>query len=193
MTGSSKTGVNAGSNRMRRVLLALVAPLILAACDGSYTSTDAAQTPAGGYSLEVRAVQGVQTYIVTAPDGRQTASTIVEGISSLLDADQIQRLGVAEPLSAEPHPEVFAMRLPGVNISVAADEDNPNGDSATVRVNAGGRTVHVDAEDGGPGENDDTANVMITGATESDARDFINDAEDISVEVRQQMLTALGL
>ena len=76
---------------------------------------------------------------------------------------------------------------------VAADEDNPNGDSATVLVNAGGRTVHVDAEDGGPGENDDRANVMITGATESDARDFINDAEDVSAEVKQQMLTAVGL
>jgi hypothetical protein len=53
--------------------------------------------------------------------------------------------------------------------------------------------VHVDAEDGGPGENDDRANVMITGATESDARDFINDAEDVSAEVKQQMLTAVGL
>ncbi len=179
---------------MRVLLLALAAPLILGACTGSYSSSsDAAPEPAGGYTLEVRAVEGVQTYIVTAPDGRQTASTVAEGMSSLLDADQIQRLGAAEPLSAEPHPEVFALRLPGVNISVAADEDNPNGDSATVLVNAGGRTVHVDAEDGGPGENDDRANVMITGATESDARDFINDAEDVSAEVKQQMLTAVGL
>ena len=37
-------------------LLALAAPLILAACDGSYSSSDApgdAQEPAGGYTLEV--------------------------------------------------------------------------------------------------------------------------------------------
>lgn len=178
---------------MRLLLLALAAPLILAACDGSYSSTGTTQEPAGGYTLEVRAVEGVQTYIVTAPDGRQTASTVAEGMSSLLDAEQVQRLGVAEPLSPEPHPEVFAMRLPGVDISVAADEDDPNSDSATVNINAGGRTVHVDAEDGGPGENDDTANVRITGATESDARDFINGAEDVSAEVKQQMLTAIGL
>ncbi|MEQ1491357.1 MAG: hypothetical protein ABL932_12495 [Terricaulis sp.] len=178
---------------MRLLLLALAAPLILAACDGSYSSTSDTQEAAGGYTLEVRAVEGVQTYIVTAPDGRQTASRTAAGTSALLDADQIQRLGVAEPLSAEPHPEVFAMRLPGVNISVAADEDNPDSDSATVLVNAGGRTVHVDAQDGGPGENDDRANVMISGATESDARDFINDAEDVSAEVKQQMLTAVGL
>lgn len=180
---------------MRLLLLALAAPLILTACDvSSSTSTSRdTQDAAGGYTLEVRAVEGVETYIVTAPDGRQTASTVAEGMSSLLDADQIQRLGVAEPLSPEPHPEVFAMRLPGVNISVSADEDNPNGDAATVHINAGGRTVHVDAEDGGPGENDDRANVLITGANESDARDFINDAEDISAEVKQQMLTAVGL
>lgn len=181
---------------MRALFLTLVLPLVLAACDGSYSSTDAdsqAQDPAGGYTLEVRAVEGVETYIVTAPDGRQTASRVAEGASALLDANAIQGLGDMEPIVGEPNPEVFALRLPGVDISVAADEDNPNGDSATVRVNAGGRSVHVDAEDGGPGENDDRANVRITGATESDARDFINDAEDISAEVKTQMLAAVGL
>lgn len=177
---------------MRLLLLALVAPFILAACDASYSSSESAQEPAGGYRLEVRAVQGVQTYIVTAPDGRQVASRAAEGVSALLDNEAIERLGVAEPLNPD-QPEVFAMRLPGVNISVAADEDNPNSDSATVHINAGGRTVHVDAEDGGPGENDDTANVLITGATEEDARDFINDADELSAEVKQQMLAAVGL
>ncbi len=177
---------------MRLLLLALAAPLVLAACDASSSSTTSTQEPAGGYRLEVRAVQGVQTYIVTAPDGRQTASRATQGVSALLDADAIERLGVAEPLSSD-QPEVFALRLPGVDISVAADEDNANSDSATVHINAGGRTVHVDAEDGGPGENDDTANVLITGATEEDARDFINDAEDVSAEVRSQMLAAVGL
>jgi hypothetical protein len=179
---------------MRLLLLTLAAPLLLAACDGSYSSSDAAtQDPAGGYTLEVRAVEGVQTYIVTAPDGRQTATRVAEGASALLDADTIQRLGPMEALSDDPNPEVFALRFPGVDISVAADESDPNSESATVRVNAGGRTVHVDAEDGGPGENDDRANVRITGATEEDARDFINDAEDVSAEVKQQMLTALDL
>lgn len=177
-------------------LLALAAPLILAACDGSYSSSDAtgdAQEPAGGYTLEVRAVEGVQTYVVIAPNGRQTGTRVAEGASALLDASAIQGLGDMEPLSNEANPEVFAMRFPGVDISVAADESDPNSESATVRVNAGGRSVHVDAEDGGPGENDDRANVRITGATESDARDFINDAENVSAEVKQQMLAALGL
>ncbi|MCA8887037.1 MAG: hypothetical protein KDA35_10435 [Hyphomonadaceae bacterium] len=177
---------------MRLLLLALAAPLILAACDVA-SSTSTTQSPAGGYTLEVRAVEGVQTYIVTAPDGRRTASTAAEGTSRLLDAGQIERLGAAEPLSSEPEPEVFGLRLPGVDISVSADEDNPDGDSATVHINAGGRTVHVDAEDGGPGDDDDRANVMITGASESDARGFINDAEHLSDDVKQQMLTAVGL
>jgi hypothetical protein len=177
-------------------LLAMAAPLILAACDGSYSSSSEAATQeptAGGYTLEIRAVEGVQTYVVTAPDGRRSGTRVAEGASALMDADAIQRLGPMEPIQGEPNPEVFALRFPGVDISVAADESDPNSESATVRVNAGGRTVHVDAEDGGPGENDDRANVLITGATESDARDFINDAEDVSAEVKQQMLTALGL
>ena len=178
---------------MRLLLLALAVPLILAACDGSYSSDSADQEPAGGYTLEVRAVEGVQTFVVTAPDGRSTGSRVAEGASALLDGDQIQSLGAMEPLSDEAHPEVFAMRFPGVDISVAADESDPNSESATVRVNAGGRSVHVDAEDGGPGENDDRANVRITGATEEDARDFINDAEDVSPEVKTQMLAAIGL
>ena len=178
---------------MRLLLLILAAPLILAACDGSYSSSDATQEPAGGYQLEVRAVEGEQTFIVTAPDGRQTASRVAGGASALLDGDAIQGLGVAAPINTEPQPEVFALRFPGVDISVAADEDNPNSESATVHVNAAGRSVHVDADEGGPGDQDDRANVLITGATEEDARDFINDAEDVSAEVKQQMLAAVGL
>jgi hypothetical protein len=130
---------------------------------------------------------------VTAPDGRQTASRFADGASTLLDADAMRSLGDMEPLNGEANPEVFALRFPGVDISVAADESDPNSESATVRVNAGGRTVHVDAEEGGPGESDDRANVRISGATEEDAREFINDAEHVSVEVKQQMLAAVGL
>jgi hypothetical protein len=179
---------------MRALFLTLVLPFALAACDGSYTSAGSEmEDPAGGYTLEVRADEDEQTYIVTAPDGRQTASRISGGASALLDANAIQGLGDMQPLNAEAQPEVFALRMPGVNISVAADADNPNSESATVRVNAAGRSVHVDADEGGPGDADDRANVLITGASETDARDFINDAEDISVDVKTQMLAALGL
>lgn len=178
---------------MRVWLFALAAPLILGACDGSFTTSENAREPAGGYTLEVRAVEGVQTYIVTAPDGRQTAGRAAEGASALLDADAIRGLGDMQALNGEAQPEVFAMRLPGVDISVAADADNPNGESATVRVNAAGRSAHVDANEGGPGDADDRANVRISGASESDARDFISDAEQISPEVKAQMLAAVGL
>lgn len=181
---------------MRALIAALALPLALLACGAPNTSSDtsdATEEAAGGYTLEVRAVQGVETLIVIAPDGRRTAARTTQGVSALLDEQAIQGLGEMQPLSDEPNPEVFAMRMPGVNISVAADENDPNGDSATVSVNAGGRTVHVDAQDGGAGENDDRANVRITGATESDARDFINDNEDVSAEVKTQMLAAIGL
>lgn len=178
---------------MRMLLLTLFAPLALAACDGSYSGAENASGPAGGFTLEVRADEGQQTYIVTAPDGRQTATRIADGASTLLDTGAIQSLGEMQALSEEAQPEVFAMRFPGVDISVAADENNPDSESATVRVNAGGRSVHVDANEGGPGDADDRANVRITGATEEDAREFINDAEDVSAEVRTQMLAAVGL
>lgn len=176
---------------MRALVLTLLLPFALAACDASYSG--ATQAPAGGYTLEVRADENQQTYIVTAPDGRQTASRYAGGASTLLDASAIQALGEMQPLSSEPQPERIALRFPGVDISVSADEDNPDSESATVRVNAGGRSVHVDADEGGPGDADDRANVRITGATEDDARDFIDDAEHVSPEVKTQMLAALGL
>jgi hypothetical protein len=176
---------------MRALVLTLLLPFALAACDASYSG--ATQEPAGGYTLEVRADENQQTYIVTAPDGRQTASRYADGASMLLDASAIQALGEMQPLTSESQPERFALRFPGVDISVSADEDNPNSESATVRVNAGGRSVHVDADEGGPGDADDRANVRITGATEDDARDFIDDAEHVSPEVKTQMLAALGL
>jgi hypothetical protein len=179
---------------MRALFLALALPLALAACDGSDSSADLGDdNPAGGYTLEVRADENQQVYVVTAPDGRQSATRVADGASALLDTGEIQSLGDMQPLNTEPQPEVFALRFPGVDISVAADEDNPNSESATVRVNAAGRSVHVDADEGGPGDADDRANVRITGASESDARDFINDAEDVSPEVKQQMLAAVGL
>ncbi|MBL8544956.1 MAG: hypothetical protein JNL81_00745 [Hyphomonadaceae bacterium] len=179
---------------MRLLMLALALPLMLAACDASVSSNGEQLADAtGGYTLEVRAVEGVQTYIVVAPDGRRTAGRAAEGASALLDEEAIQGLGDMQPLNTEPQPEVFALRLPGVDISVAADADNPNSESASVRVNAGGRSVHVDADEGAPGDSDDRANVRITGATEEDARDFINDAEEISAEVKTQMLAAVGL
>lgn len=172
-----------------RAVIAVLA-LALAACDGA---TMGEQEPAGGYTLEVRADEEVQTYIITAPDGRATAARSAEGASALLDADAIERLGAMQPLNPEPQPEVFALRFPGVDIAVSADEDNPNSESAQVRVSAGGRTVHVDAEEGGPGGVGDRANVRITGATEEDAREFIDDAEHLSSEVKAQMLATLGL
>lgn len=179
---------------LRALFLTLALPLALAACDGSYSDADlAGDNPAGGYILEVRADENQQVYIVTAPDGRRTASRVAGGASALLGTGDIQALGDLQPLNAEPQPEVFALRFPGVDISVAADEDNPNSESATVRVNAAGRSVHVDADEGGPGEADDRANVRITGASETDARDFINDAEEVSSEVKTQMLAAVGL
>lgn len=179
-----------------RWVIAALAVAALAACGPVSVSGDGAESSGdspGGYTLEVRADESQQTYLVRAPDGRVVGARAAEGNSLLMDEQALARLGDPPRLLTEDTPEVFALRLPGVDISVAADEDNPNSESARVRVNAGGRQVHVDADEGGPGDADDRANVMITGANEEEARDFINDAEELSQEVKQQMLAGLGL
>lgn len=179
-----------------RWAIAMVAAAVLAAC-GPMTFSDggveASSEGGGGYTLEVRADETQQTFLVRGPDGRVVGARAAESNSLLMDEQALAGLGDPPRLLNEDTPEVFALRLPGVDISVAADESSPNSESARVRINAGGRQVHVDADEGGPGNADDRANVVITGASEQDAREFINDADELSADVKQQMLAGLGL
>lgn len=166
----------------------------LAACDapgGVAGGPDGVSS--NSYTVEIRALESVQTYIITAPDGRVVAARAADGASALLDANATRALGVAEAAAASDAPEVFALRFPGVDISISADEDNPNSESARVRVNAGGHSVLVDANEGGPGEADDHANVRIAGMSEADVREFIAKADELSPSVQAQMLTDLDL
>ncbi|MGE0742550.1 MAG: hypothetical protein AB7O98_14505 [Hyphomonadaceae bacterium] len=180
-----------------RILIAALG-LFAAACGPMTISTGGgadseADNPAGGYVMEVRAVEGAHTYIVTAPDGRVVAARAAEGVSALMSEEATGRLGVAEALNAEPPPEVVSIRVPGFSMSIAADDENPNSESARVMINADGRNIAIDADEGGMGDGDDRANVRITGASESDVRGFIADAEQLSAETRAEMLGALGL
>ena len=176
-----------------RALIAVLA-LGLAACDAPGGLAGGPDGAAGDtYTVEIRALESVQTYIVTAPDGRVVAARAADGASALLDANATRALGAVETAAASDAPEVFALRFPGVDISIAADEDNPNSESARVRVNAGGHSVLVDANEGGPGEADDHANVRITGMSAADVREFIVKADELSPSVQAQMLTDLEL
>lgn len=168
--------------------------LAVAACDpNSLSGLGAGASPGEGYTLEVRAGDAEQTYVVTAPDGRVVAARASGGASMLLDGEVARALGAAQPLSGAETPEVFALRMPGVNISISADADNPDSDSARVSIDAGGHSVLVDADEGGPGDADDRAHVRINGASAETAREFVVKADELSPEVQARMLAALGL
>jgi hypothetical protein len=179
---------------MRWVIAALA--LGLAACDGSTTtSTNADGTAAtSGYTLEIRAMQDVQTYLVTAPDGRIVGGRAANGVSALLETDRAQSLAAEPPPEGEPLPEVISMRWPGFDMSISGSDEDADGENGSVNISIGGaQRVEVRANEGGPGDADDTAYVRITGADEASARDFINDAEELSSETKTQMLSVLGL
>ena len=180
---------------MRWVIAALA--LSAAACSdgGATVSTDNGATAAAeGYTLEVRATNDVQTYLVTTPDGRIVGGRAAAGVSALLDDNRAQSLAAEAPPEGEPLPEVMSLRLPGFQMAISGTDEDPNGENGNVNISIGGeQRVEVRANEGGPGESDDTAFVRITGADEDTARDFINDAEELSAETKTQMLGALGL
>lgn len=180
-----------------RWVIAALALAAVAACDGSTSVSangdDAAATP-HGYTLEVRAVEGAQSYVVIAPDGRTVGARAADGASALMDTSRAQAIA-AEPIpDGEDIPEVMSLRLPGFEMAIGGTEEDANGDNGSVNLRIGGeQNIVVRANEGGPGDADDTAFVRITGADEESARDFINDAEELSPEVKTQMLAAVGL
>jgi hypothetical protein len=183
-----------GEIRMRLAIAALA--LALAACDGANDASTETKTgeTASGYTMEIRATEAVQTYVVIAPDGRTVGAQAAEGASALMDTGRAQALAAEPPPEGEEVPEVMSLRLPGFEMSIGGTEDDANGDHGSVNLRIGGeQNVIVRANEGGPGDADDSAFVRITGADEAAAREFINDAEELSPEVKTQMLGALGL
>jgi|GEM_PF-2345794 len=182
-----------------RWIIAALALGALAACDGTTSETGAAgdaQTPStSGYTMEIRASSAEQTYIIVAPDGRTVGARAAETASAMMDAGRAQALFADPPPEGEEMPEVFAMRLPGFSMSVAGTEDDGDGENGRVNLNIGGdgQNVIVRADEGGPGEEGDRAYVRITGADEDAVREFIDEQEELSAEVKAEMRTALGL
>jgi hypothetical protein len=180
---------------MRWVIAALALGAV-AACDGATSTATNNGTPAttDGYTMEIRATEASQDYVVVAPDGRIVGARAADGASALMDVARAQSLVAEPPPEGADAPEVFSMRLPGFEMAVSGAEENADGDNGAVNLSIGGeQNVIVRANEGGPGDADDTAFVRITGADEESARDFINDAEELSPEVKTQMLAELGL
>ena len=183
-----------------RWMIAAVAALALMGCkdEGKSDSAAAAEAP-HGYRMEVRAANNEQIFLVTAPDGRTTAAHAGNGVSGIMSNESAQRLA-AVPTGASDAPEVMSLRLPGFDLRINANKDE-SGDvdsdnNGQVRLSMGsgnGQRIEVNANEGGPGDEDDNAHVLITGADADAARDFINDADELSSEVKSQMLAAVGL
>jgi hypothetical protein len=78
----------------------------------------------------------------------------------------------------------------------ADDDDDSNHDNSGnghVSMNIGGFGMHVDADEGGPGRADDRAQVTLSGMSAHDVRHFIREQDDLSSDVRAQMIAALDL
>jgi hypothetical protein len=171
----------------------------------------------GGYSVDIRANGNDQVYMVTAPDGRTTAARVHDGASAMLNTQEMQQALASMPTPTPPAntgDNNVSIRAPGFSLHASGDgHDDDDGatttpasgekpaagpssdqhDRGTVQMNIGGFGVDVNADDGGPGDADDRAQVRLTGLSAHDARKFITDADDLSPAVQSQMLTALGL
>lgn len=180
-----------------RSLFGALAVLALAACDGSVenSSADGEGTTPSGYTMEIRASEVEQAYIVIAPDGRRVGARAVGEISALMDDDRVQSLlGEAPPVNEDAQ-EVMSLRVPGFNLSIGGESEDASGENGQVHINMGGdgQQITINADEGGPGEGDDRAFVRITGADEQAVREFIAEADKLSPEVRTQMLAGIGL
>lgn len=179
---------------MRWVIAALA--LGLAACDGTTTvTTDSGSASApGGYTLEIRATEAVQSYLVITPEGRTVGARAADGASALMEAGRAQALAGEPPPEGVETPEVMSIRLPGFQMAIGASEEDANGDNGSVSLSFGGaQNIIVRANEGGPGDADDVAFVRISGVDAAAVRDFITDADELSPAVQAQMLAELGL
>jgi hypothetical protein len=180
---------------MRRFAMIAFAALTVWGCDAATVTDPAGETAeSGGYTLEIRAGEGAQTFLIVAPDGRTIGARSAEGASALMDSERARAL-FADPPPQEEVSEVMGLRLPGFEMSVGGGGEDENGENGQVRLSLGGdgQTVVVNADEGGPGEADDRAYVRITGADEDAVREFIASADTLSPSVQAEMLAALGL
>jgi len=180
----------------RRPLLSLAAATslaLLSACaeSGEQQLAGGPEQSGGGYTLEVRADDNLQVFLVTAPDGRQAAGRVESGVSSFMEGAQIQSLGAMPPTPSPPAgDEAVSVRAPGFSLSIAGESDAGGEGGGRVAINVGGHSVEVNAEEAGV---NDRAHVRIGGVDAGEAREFIEGADELSADVRSQMLAALGL
>jgi hypothetical protein len=181
-----------------RSLFAALGLLLLTACIDATPGAgdDLAGAPAEGYTLEVRADGAQQIYLVTSPEGRTVGARVADGASALLDNTTIQALATPLTVEGDQMHEVVSLRMPGLNLSVSGDPENKDGTNTSggrVAINIAGHSIEVNADEGEAGDGDDRAHVLVRGVPESEAREFIVKADQLSPAVQAQMLAELGL
>jgi hypothetical protein len=183
---------------MRSVFVAVLA-LLAAGCSAEVNKGEHAR---GGYSVEIRATGDDQVFMITGPDGRAVAARAHAGTSALLNAGELQQALAAMPAPSAPANggDAVSISAPGFSLHVSGDGAEPTSKDAggehgrgDVTMSIGGLGMHVNADDGGPGEADDRAQVRLTGLSARDVHRFITEADELSPAVQAQMLTALGL
>jgi hypothetical protein len=186
---------------MVRFGLAALALIGLAACspgtvevtgdNGEKVTVDGS----GGYTLQVVGDDAAQVYIVTAPDGRVAAAKSEGEVSTLLGAAEAQnavarqQTAMAAASADGSGGENVNIQVPGFSLQVSGD--GGNGEAAKVRMQAGGFDLDVNSADDGTGN--ERAAVRIGGVDADSARQFIDDTEGLSAEVKAQMREKLGL
>ncbi|MEZ6023652.1 MAG: hypothetical protein R3C16_09655 [Hyphomonadaceae bacterium] len=116
-----------------------------------------------------------------------------DGASALMDVPALVQALAATPASDAPRGEV-SMRMPGFSLDVDSDDGEADGGGrVAINIGAGGRSVQVNADDGGPGNGDDRAFIRLTGLDADDVRQLITEADELSPSVQAQMLAELGL
>jgi hypothetical protein len=184
---------------MMRFGLAALALLGLAACSPGKVEVSSGNGETitvngrGGYTLQVVGAEKDQVYIVTAPDGRSAAARVTDGVSAIMGTGEAQNMVAAQQAALGPDPgdggDDVHISVPGFSLKVR-DGDAEGSGRSSVKMKAAGFDLDVNADESAGAER---AVVRIGGADEKSAREFIDNADGLSAEVRAQMREALGL
>lgn len=177
--------------RAPMILMALAACALAGCLDVKDSVSDKAAAPGQEWTMQIAgAGDDNAVFLVTSPDGKTAAARVSGGVSTLIaDTEALGLISTSQAaLSEDPPPEKVVIAAPGFSLKVSAD-DTAGAERGRVRINAGGVSVAVDGDDtnGGKGV------VRIGGVNEEAALKFINEIDDLSPEVKQQMREKLGL
>lgn len=177
-----------------RTLVILLAASVLAAC-GVVVNGESGKGGAdiqlgeGGWTVQIAGDDANQSFLVTGPDGKQSAARVTDGTSALIAPSEAQALMAISPTGDGALDNKVSIQAPGFSLKVDADDANDQG-RGRVSIKAGGVDVFVD------GEGDDAngrGRVRIAGLDADSARKFIEENDDLSADTKAKMREQLGL